>query len=90
MNTKIIRVITSEVEIVTRHYTYEVEVAEDIAEAFAEHISGLEGHHEIYGVLNEHQCRFVERIDGKQYATDDNTLTTIDEVNVLKQLALSL
>lgn len=90
MNTKIIRVVTSEVEIVTRHYTYEVEISEDAAEAFAKHISELEGHHEIYGVLNEHECRFIERTEGKQYPTDDNTLTSIDQVTMLKQLALSL
>lgn len=90
MNTKIIRVVTSEVQIITRHYVYEVEISEDAAKAFLEHISELEGHHEIYGALNEHPCRFIEQSEGKQYSTDDNTLTTIDEVKILKQLALSL
>jgi len=90
MNTNIIRIVTSEVEIVTRHYTYEIKISEKATKAFAEHISALEGHHEIYDVLNKHECRFIERTEGKQYPTDDNSLTTIDDVKILKQLALGL
>ena len=87
---RIIKVVTAEIEIITRHYTYEVLIDEDMAEEFIESMDELCGHKEIYDELSQHDYRFISREDGKQYITDDNFSSSVDEVKVLNQLAWSL
>ena len=79
-----IKVITSEIEIVTRHYTYEVTIDNRAVSEFMGDISELEGHREIYELLSQYDYKFISRVDGKQYPTDDNSLTTIDDIQILK------
>lgn len=78
---RIIKVTTSEVEIITRHYTYQVAIDENMAESFIEKMDGLCGNEEIY--------KFISKSDGKQYPTDDNFTSSVSEVELLNQLPLS-
>lgn len=87
---RIVKVTTSEIEIVTRHYTYEVIVDEVMAEEFMEKMTGLCGHKEIYEVLNNLVCKYITRKDGKQYPSDDNFSSSIDSVELMNQPAWSL
>ena len=89
-NSKIIQITTSEIEIITRHYTYEVLIDEDTADDFIEKMDGLCGQQEIYEELNKHNAKFISKINGKQYPTDDNFSSSVDEVKVFNQLAWSL
>ncbi|QFR43761.1 hypothetical protein [Sulfurimonas xiamenensis] len=90
-NTKrVVKVTTSEIEIITRHYTYEVIVEEAMADEFMEKMSELCGHKEIYEVLNNHVCKYITRKDGKQYPSDENFSSSIDKVELLNQPAWSL
>jgi len=85
---RIVKVTTSEIEIITRHYTYEVIVDEAHADEFMEKISELCGHKEIYEVLNNHVCKYITRKDGKQYPSDDNFSSSVDKVELLNQPAI--
>jgi len=88
MKTKrIIQITTSEVEIVTRHYTYEVAVDADNVEAFMEKMDGLCGYKEVYTELNEHNPKLISKTDGKEYPTDDNYSSCVDSVKLTNQLA---
>ena len=88
MKTKrIVQITTSEVEIVTRHYTYEVAVDADGVEAFMEKMDGLCGYTEIYEALSQHDSKLISKTDGKQYPTDDNYSSCIDSVKLTNQLA---
>jgi len=89
-NSKIVHITTSEIEIITRHYTYEVLINEDKADDFTEKMDELCGHKEIYDELSQHDYKFISREDGKQYPTDDNFSSCVDEVKILNQLAWSL
>lgn len=89
-NKRIIKVVTSEIEIITRHYSYEVMVDETKVKKFTEDMDGLCGHREIYEELNKHDYKFMSRKDGKQYPSDDNYSSSVDEVELLTQLPLSL
>ena len=89
-NSKIVHITTSEIEIITRHYTFEVLINEDKADDFIEKMDGLCGHQEIYEELNKHNTKFISKRDAKQYPTDDNFSSSVDEVKVLNQLAWSL
>lgn len=90
-NTKrVVKVTTSEIEIITRHYTYEVIVEEDMADEFMEKMNGLCGHKEIYKELNNHVCKYITRKDGKQYPSDDNFSSSVDKVELMNQSAWSL
>jgi len=81
---RIIKVVTSEVEIVTRHYTYEVVVDENMTEEFIETMDNLYGYSEIYDELNKHKYKFISRQEGKQYSADDNN-GEIAEIELLNQ-----
>ena len=87
---RIVKVTTSEIEIVTRHYTYEVIVDEAHADEFMEKMSELCGHKEIYEELNNHVCKYISCKDGKQYPSDDNFSSSIDSIELLNQIAWSL
>ncbi|MCF6340113.1 MAG: hypothetical protein L3J10_05085 [Sulfurimonas sp.] len=87
---RIIKVVTSEIEIITRHYTYEVVVDENISDEFIEKMDGLCGYREMYEELNKHNSKLISKTDGKQYPSDDNFSSYVDEVKVLNQLAWSL
>jgi len=87
---RIIRVTTSEIEIITRHYTYEVIVDEAMADEFIEKMSGLCGHREIYEMLNNYVSKYISCQDGKKYPTDDNFSSSIDNVELINQIAWSL
>ena len=87
---RIIKVTTSEIEIVTRHYTYEVLVDENLSEEFMGKMDGLCGHNEIFMELNNHSLKSISYEDGKQYPTNDNFLSSVDEVKLLNQPAWSL
>lgn len=87
---RIVKVTTSEIEIVTRHYTYEVIVDEAMTDEFIEKMSGLCSHKEIYEVLNNHVCKYITRKDGKQYPSDDNFSSSVNSVELSNQIAWSL
>jgi hypothetical protein len=87
---RVIKVTTSEVEVITRHYTYEVLVDESVTKEFIEKMDGLCGYREIYDELAQHNCRFISKKDGKQYSSDDNYSSNVDEVKLINQLPLSL
>ena len=87
---RIIKLTTIEIEIVTRHYTYEVLVDETMTDEFIETMDGLCGHQEIYRELNKYGYKFISREDGKQYPTDDNYSSSVDDIELTNQLALSL
>lgn len=89
-NKRIVKVTTSEIEIVTRHYTYEVMVDEAMADEFIKKMDGLCGHKEIYEELNNYVCKFISRKDGKQYPSDDNFSSSVDSVELSNQIAWSL
>ena len=87
---RIVKVTTSEIEIVTRHCTYEVAVDESQADKFIEKMDGLCGHRELYQELGKHDYRFLSKEDGKKYPTDDNFSSSVDSVELTSQLAFSL
>jgi len=87
---RIIKVVTAEIEIITRHYTYEVLIDEDMADDFIEKMDELCGYKEIYDELAQHNYRFISKKDGKQYNSDDNYSSSVDEVKLINQLPLSL
>lgn len=87
---RIIKITTSEIEVITRHYTYEVIVNEATADKFLEKMDGLCGHKEIYEELNNYVCKFISRKDGKQYPSDDNFSSSVDSVELSNQIAWSL
>jgi len=87
-NTKrVVKVTTSEIEIITRYYTYEVMVDEAHIDEFMEKMNELCGHKEIYEELNNHVCKYMTRKDGKQYPSDDNFSSSVDKVELLNQPA---
>lgn len=89
-NKRIVKVTTSEIEIVTRHYSYEVTVDEALVDDFIQKMDGLCGHREMYDELNKFSHKLIAKEDGKQYPTDDNFTSSIDIVELTNQIAWSL
>jgi hypothetical protein len=87
---RIIKVVISEVEVITRNHTYEVLVEETETEDFIETMNWICGHNEIYDELSNYEYRYLSCEDGEKYHIDDECPSFVDKVEVLNQLPLSL
>ena len=61
-----------------------------MTEEFIGTMEDLCGHQEIYNELSKYAYKFISCEDGKQYPTDDNYSSSVDDVELTNQLALSL
>lgn len=81
--TKEIEVTTSEVIIIVRHETYQVEVNENDVNRFISDISELDNYSDTHDILSKFNAKFIDDFYGKQYSYDGNDGFSIDEVKII-------
>ena len=81
--TKQIEVTTSEIIIIVRHETYQVEVNENDVNRFISDISELDNYSDTHDILSKFNATLIDDFYGKQYSYDYDDGFSIDEVKVI-------
>lgn len=81
--TKQIEVTISEVIIIVRHETYQVEVNENDVNRFISDISVLDNYSDTHEILSKFNAKFIDDFYGKQYSYDYDDGFSIDEVKII-------